>query len=240
MLMSGSLHDRAFGQQLHEVREKLLSMAAHVEAMIHSAVIALARGDVKLADETIALDRKVNQAELDTDELCLLILAERQPLASDLRFVAFSLKMVTDLERIGDLAVNISERVRDLAAEPVTPRPALDSSAGIEELGAMVQAMVKDAIDAFVRSDDKKAEAVIARDAGVDELYQRVFSALLTQMTHDASAVRRGVHLQSVAKWLERIGDHAANLAETAIFMMKGKDVRHTLHVSAPPPRDQE
>ena len=228
--MSDAYRDRAFSEQLREVREKLLHMAEYVERMIREAIDALMAGDLESAERTIALDRKVNQLELETDDLCLLILATRQPVAADLRFVAFSLKMVTDLERIGDLAVNICERVRDLNEEAP-----LGQHAGIERMAALTQVMVRNAIDAFLRSDDVMAAGVLACDADVDELYAGVFESLLHEMCHDSSKVLRGVHLQAVAKWLERIGDHAANLAETAIFMMKGKDVRHTLHVSAPP-----
>jgi phosphate transport system protein len=228
--MSGATRDRAFSQDLREVREKLSAMSIQVEAMIESAMRALRTGDVKLAQRTIALDSKVNQTEIESDELCLLILAKRQPLASDLRFVAFSLKMVTDLERIGDLAVNICERVPELSKEP--PMVAHE---GLEKLAELVVQMVRKAIDAFVRSDDVAATAVLACDADVDALYHQVFESLVAAMVSDPTKVRRGVHLTSVAKWLERIGDHAANLAETAIFVMKGKDVRHTIHASMRP-----
>jgi phosphate transport system protein len=224
--------DREYDNQLRQVRDKLLLMAGHVEAMIANSVKALVERDLALAQRTIANDHKVNQTEVETDELCLLILAKRQPMASDLRFITLALKMVTDLERIGDLAVNICERAIDLSAEPP-----LRSHDDIVRVADIVQSMVRDAIDAFVRGDDKKAEQVIARDDEVDELYHQIFRDILAMMLKDSSAIQRGIHMQSVAKWLERIADHSTNLAELVIFMIKGKDVRHLGHLSSPPPK---
>src|SRR5262249_19988546 len=133
-----------------------------------------------------------------------------------------SLKMVTDLERIGDLAVNICERAIDLAGdEPL--KPWVD----VPRMASIVQAMVRDAIEAFVTQDVARAQSVIARDRTHDERYTRVFREILSAMLADTSKVERGIHAQSVAKWLERMGDHATNLAEQVIFMIKGKDVRH-------------
>jgi phosphate transport system protein len=226
--------DREYDNQLRQVRDKLLLMAGHVEAMIANSVQALVERDVNLARRTIANDHKVNQAEIEIDELCLLILAKRQPMASDLRFITLALKMVTDLERIGDLAVNICERAIELAAEPALPYD------DIVRTAELVQSMVRDAIDAFVRADDKKAEVVIARDAQVDELYHQIFRDILQMMRADSSAIQRGIHMQSVAKWLERIADHSTNLAEHVIFMVQGRDIRHVGHLSSPPPPQQK
>jgi phosphate transport system protein len=200
--------------------------------MIANAVKAMVERDVNLARRTIDNDAKVNQHEIDTDELCLVILAKRQPMGSDLRFVTLALKMVTDLERIGDLAVNICERAIELSSEPP-----LRNYDDIVRTADLVQSMVRDAIDAFVRADDLKAEAVIARDAEVDELYHQIFRDILRLMMRDSSAIQRGIHIQSVAKWLERIADHSTNLAELVVFMVKGKDIRHVGHLSSPPPR---
>jgi phosphate transport system protein len=223
--------DREYDNQLRQLRDKLLLMAGHVESMIASSVKALIDRDIPLAERTISNDQKVNQAEIEIDELCLVILAKRQPMASDLRFITLALKMVTDLERIGDLGVNISERAIDLAREP-----ALRNYDDIQRTAEHVQNMVRDAIDAFVHADVVKAEGVIKRDARVDELYHQIFRNFLADMLRDSSAVERGIHLQSVVKWLERIADHSTNLAEHVIFMVKGKDVRHISHLSAPPP----
>jgi phosphate transport system protein len=174
----------------------------------------------------------VNQFEVETDELCLLILAKRQPMASDLRFITLALKMVTDLERIGDSAVNICERALELSSEP--PIRTYDD---LVRMGELVQSMVRDAIDAFVHADVDKAQRVIDRDAEVDHVYHEIFSDILQRMTSDPGIVKRGVDVQSVAKWLERMADHSTNIAEQVVFMVKGKDIRHVGHLSAPPPK---
>ncbi|GMV40707.1 MAG: phosphate transport system regulatory protein PhoU [Myxococcales bacterium] len=214
--------DREFEAELRSLRDQLLLMAGRVEGMISDAVRALEDGDAALARSTIRVDREVNRAEIDTDELCLLILAKRQPLGSDLRFITLALKMVTDLERIGDLAVNICERAVDLAREP-----RLGPYDDIRRAAALAQSMVHDAIDAFVERDAAKAQVVIERDDEVDEAYHQIFRSLLRTMTQDATAVERGIHIQSVAKFLERIGDHCTNIAEQVVFMVKGTDIRH-------------
>jgi phosphate transport system protein len=214
--------DRAFDGELRELRDRLLLMAGRVEEMIASSVRAIVERDPELARQTIAIDRHVNNDEVGTDELCLRILARRQPVAGDLRFVTLALKMVTDLERIGDLAVNISERAIDLATEPPL-KPYVD----IPRMGALVQSMVRDAIDAFVTRDAVKAKAVVERDDEIDELYHKVFRELLGMMSKDNSILERGIHVQSVAKFLERMGDHSTNLAEQVVFMVEGTDIRH-------------
>ena len=214
--------DRAYEAELQQVRENLLKMAGLVEQMIDTAVISLMGRDIKGATDTIAEDAKVNRIEVDTDELCLLILAKRQPLASDLRFITLAMKMVTDLERIGDLAVNICERTQELGeldVEPISQR--------IPVMSKAVQRMVRDAIDAFVERDADKAYEVFEIDNDVDELYLEVCSAQQSRIHANPEHVARGIHIQAVAKFLERIGDHATNLAELVVFMIRGKDIRH-------------
>lgn len=210
------------GAQLKELRKRLLMMAGHVEQMIAASVRALSRRERELAERTIKIDAKVNTGEVEADELCLRVLAQKTLRDDDLRFVAQSLKMVTDLERIGDLAVNICERAIDLSREPP-----LRSYEDIHRLADVVQSMVRDAIDAFVEGSADKARGVIDRDDAVDELYVRVFGEVLAAMRSDADSIVRGIHLQSVAKWLERIADHATNIAEQVIFLTEGRDVRH-------------
>ncbi len=220
--MRKSHTDREYENQLRGLREGLLLMAGRVEQMIADSVKALIERDPDLARATIESDHKVNRAELAIDELCLIILAKRQPMASDLRFVTLALKMVTDLERIGDLAVNICERAIDLSTVPQL-KPWED----IPRMAEIVESMVRESIDAFVAADADRAQQVIARDAEVDQLYTRVFRDVLAVMIKDSTTVERGIHVQSVAKWLERMADHSTNLAEQVIFMVKGKDVRH-------------
>lgn len=213
---------RQYEEELSQVRESLLLMAGRVEQMISRAGQALVDRDAELARETIEEDRAVNRAEVEIDELCLLILAKRQPMASDLRFVTLVMKMVTDLERIADLAVNICERTIDLSKGA-----SVVVHAEIPRMTQVVESMVKDAIDAFVNRDSSKAWAVIKRDDEVDELYHRVFEDSLERMRVDPQSVHQLIHVQSVAKWLERMGDHSTNLAELVIFMVEGRDVRH-------------
>ena len=213
---------RKFQAELSSLREDLLLMAGRVEEMIHRAGRALVQRDVKLARETIELDRAVNRAEIEIDELCLVILARHQPVASELRFVTLAMKMVTDLERIADLAVNICERAIDLSrADPIVVH------GHIPEMTRLVQEQVACAIDAFVNADPSKAWEVLENDDEVDELYHRVFQDTLEQMRIDSDNVHQLIHVQSVAKWLERMGDHSTNLAELVIFMLEGRDIRH-------------
>lgn len=214
--------DREYEAELRDLKDKLLRMAGLVEQMIAAATTALVEGDLERARDTIAADGAVNALEIETDELCLIVLARRQPMASDLRMITLAMKMVTDLERIGDLAVNICERTIDLQGEP-----RLEGFDTLERMANVAQTMVRDAIDAFIRRDADLAQQVIDRDDEVDELYHVYFRDVLAVMVVGAANVERGIHIQSVAKWLERIGDHATNLAELVIFMVKGQDVRH-------------
>lgn len=219
---------REYEQELRDLREALLRMAGRVEEMIGDAGRALVDRDADLARKTIEADQEVNQAEVDIDEECLLILAKRQPMASDLRFVTLAMKMVTDLERIADLAVNICERAIDLANTPVVIHPS------IPEMAAAVERMVRGSINAFVERDVQKARDVIELDDEVDDLYHVIFEDLLKRMHTDPKHLHDWIHVQSVAKWLERMGDHSTNLAELVVFMVVGRDIRHPrLHGTA-------
>jgi phosphate transport system protein len=222
MIMDKRHTDREYEAQLAELRKRLLGMANRVERMIEAAMTALTTADADLARKTIAEDHRVNRDEVETDELCLLLLARRQPMASDLRFITIGLKMVTDLERIGDLAVNICERAIELSWDPAPPPP--------HELASMATAakgMVREAIEAFVHRDDERARRVVRHDRTVDAYYTQVFRDFLKLVTHDPARVLQATRMQAIAKYLERIGDHATNLAELVVFMVKGKDIRH-------------
>lgn len=221
--MAVKLHtDREYERELETVRENLLKMTGYVEEMIDDAVTALLENDQALAKKTIASDREVNRLEIETDDLCLLILAKRQPLASDLRFITLAMKMVTDLERIGDLAVNICERVAALDQSPSAA-----TAETILEMGNLVKGMIHTAINAFVTRDVARAEGLWDEDEAVDQHYLRLCDAVQANMRENPQWVERGIHLQAVAKFLERIGDHCTNLAEQVVFMVKGKDIRH-------------
>jgi phosphate transport system protein len=215
--------DREYEQELQKLREQLLLMGAKVEEMIRASMQALDDRDSELARKMIAYDHQINRLEVDIDEQCMRILARRQPVASDLRSLTTALKLVTDLERIGDLGVNICERVIELNEEP----PLKPYNAGIKAMAEKAQAMVREALDAFVRGDSERAQQVIERDRDVDGLYAQVFRELLTYMMEDPRNIYRATRIQSIAKYLERIGDHATNLAEMVVFMVKGKDIRH-------------
>lgn len=214
--------DREYEAELRELKDKLLKMAGVVEDMIVQATAALIQGDNALARKTIETDERVNALEVETDELCLIILAKRQPLASDLRMITLAMKMVTDLERIGDLGVNICERVLALGTAP--PPSVAERLGRMSEVG---QKMVRDAIDAFVASDVTKARSVFRREQFVDDAFRELTMEMQQEMIRDRDFVNRGIHLQACAKFLERIADHGTNLAEMVIFQVEGKDVRH-------------
>jgi phosphate transport system protein len=214
--------NREYEGELRRLRDQLLLMGAKVEDMIKNSIRALVDRDGALAQRMIAEDRKVNQLELEIDGLCMQVLARRQPVASDLRFLTTALKLVTDLERIGDLGVNICERVLELNNEPPL-KPYVD----LPNMAAEVEAMLHEALDAFVVADVDRAQRVIARDKTVDAYYTQIFRELLTYMMEDPRNIFRATRLQSIGKYLERIGDHATNLGELVVFMVKGKDIRH-------------
>jgi phosphate transport system protein len=176
-------------------------------------------------------DLLVDAAELEIDHACLSLLALRQPAGSDLRFITTALKIVTDLERIGDLAVNIAKRAIELNDEPPL-KPYID----IPRMASSVRSMVRRALDSFVARDPKNARAVLEADDAVDELNVQLFRELLTYMIEEPKNVTRALRITFIAKHLERIGDHATNIAQMVIFMCEGRDVRHPrLQASTPP-----
>jgi phosphate transport system protein len=215
--------DREYENELATLREQVLLMGARVEEMIGSAMRAFTERNTKLARQMIEADRQVDQLELHIDQLCLKILARRQPVASDLRFITTTLKLVTDLERIGDLGVNICERVVELGEEPP-----LSIHVSVMRIADAALSMLHDALDAFVARDATRAEQVMQRDQTVDAYYAQLFPELVAHMMADPQVVYRATRVQSIGKYLERIADHATNLAEMVVFMVKGEDVRHT------------
>ncbi len=214
--------DKAFEQDLRDLRERLLAMGAKVETLIANSVRALTDRDSALAESVIKSDKDVNRLEVEIDDLCRRILALRQPAASDLRLITTALKIVTDLERIGDLAVNIAERSIDLSQ--VSPlAPYVDTP----KLAELAQQQVKKALDSFVSNDVVKAEEVLKGDDLLDALFLKIFNELLAYMMEDSKNIRRATALMFIAKHLERIGDHAMNVAEMVVYMVRGKDIRH-------------
>jgi phosphate transport system protein len=213
-----------FDIELDELRQNILIMGGKVELMITNSVKSLVERDTPLAERTIAMDHEVNGCEVAIDERCLELLALRQPAARDLRFITIALKIVTDLERMGDQCANIAKRTRELNEEPPL-KPYID----IPRMAHWTEIMVKEALDAFVRGDADLAVKVCMNDSFVDDLNIQVQRELLTFMIEDPTTISRAIKLNYISKSLERIADHATNIAEMVIFMVKGKDIRHTI-----------
>jgi len=213
-----------FDQELSDLRSRILAMGGKVEAMINGSVASLVNRDSSLAQRIIVMDHEVNTLEVAVDEKCLELLALRQPAARDLRFITLALKIVTDLERIGDQCANIAKRALELNDEPPL-KPYID----IPRMAHWTEVMLKEALDAFVRGDDELAIKVCMDDNFVDDLNMQIQRELLTFMIEDPSTISRALKLTYISKYLERIADHATNIAEMVIFMVKGKDIRHTI-----------
>jgi phosphate transport system protein len=211
-----------FQKELQELKEDLLKMAALVEEAISTAVQSLVKRDSDLAKRTFEGEDQINKMEIDLEDTCLKLLALRQPMAADLRFITSAMKIITDLERMGDQAVNIAERAISLNQEPQL-KPYID----IPKMAEIAQSMVKDVLDAFVNSDPKLARSVCQRDDLVDGLNDQVFRELLTFMMSDLQTITRAVHLMIVCRCLERIADHATNIAEDVIFLVDARVIKH-------------
>ena len=210
--------------ELEHLKEMLLTMAALVEAAIKKSVDALVERESGLASQVIKEDQQINTFDVKIDEECIRLLALKQPMGKDLRFITTAMKITTDLERIGDNAVNIAERALELNKEALL-KPYID----IPRMSRIVQSMVRDTIEAFVQEDVSFAKDVIMRDDTVDDLNEMVWKELMLIMTQDLSTVSRAVKITYVSKYLERIGDHATNIAETVVYMVEGKIIRHML-----------
>ncbi len=211
-----------FDQELQELKNRILTMGGLVEAMVADALTALVTRDSALAEEVQRRDREVDHMEMEVDELAVRIIALRQPAAGDLRLIIAALKISTDLERMGDLSVNIAERVVELNTEPQL-KPYIDLPRMVEK----VRAMTGDALDCFVSGDAEKARTVLAADQEVDDLNAQLFRELLTYMLEDTRTISRATRLIFISKYLERVADHATNVAEEVIFAIQGRDVRH-------------
>ena len=211
-----------FQKELQELKESLLMMAALVEGAISDAVQSLVKRDSDLAQKTFEGEDKINAMEIAIDDSCLKLLALRQPMGVDLRFITSTMKIVTDLERMGDQAFNIAERSISLNQEPQL-KPYLD----IPKMAEITQSMVKDVLDAFVNRDSKLARSVCERDDLVDGLNDQVFRELLTYMERDPLTITRAFHLMIVSRCLERIADHATNIAEDVIFLVDARVIKH-------------
>lgn len=215
--------ERHLDQELDRARQMLLRMGGMVESMVARSTQALLERDSRLSSEVIESDSDVDQLEMEIDEVCHSILVRRQPTAVDLRFVVAVMKINSDLERIGDSAVNIAQSVEQLNEQPPL-KPYID----LPHLSQLVQAMVRKSLDAFVNRDVELAGEVCRSDDGVDGLYKQIFRELLTYMIEDPKTVSRALHLLLISRNLERIADHATNIAEDVIYYVEGRDIRHS------------
>ena len=215
---------RHFHEELEALKQTLLAMGGLVEDQIRRVMKALLERDDVVAREVIERDRQVNTYDVEVDEQCVSLLALHQPAAGDLRFITTAMKIVTDLERIGDQAVNIAQRVLELNVEPQL-KPYID----LPRMAERAQRMVKESLDAFVARDTALARQVCEEDAEVDALKEQIFRELLTFMMEDARAIPRAIRLILISRFIERVADHATNVAEMVIYLVGGKMVRHTL-----------
>ena len=213
---------KLFDDELRELKEKILLEGSLVERAVRNAIEALQNRDSELARRVIANDDLINTKEVEIEEFCLKLLALRQPAAKDLRFITTAVKINYDLERMGDMAVNVCERVLDLNLEPQL-KPYID----LPKMAELAQMMVKRSLEAFVNEDIQLAWKVTSDDEQVDRLTEQIFSELLTYMSEDLKTISRSTRLLFIAKYLERLADHAVSIAELVIFLVEGRIIRH-------------
>lgn len=222
---------REFGRELEDLKGKLIHMAALAETMIDKTISELVNRDERLAAKVPEYEEELNRLHIEIDEAALTLLATRQPVAGDLRFIVAATKINSDLERIGDLAINITENVHVLAQQPPL-KPLLD----IPRMADLARKMVRQSLEAFVGRDPLLAQAVIMTDDQVDALKNQVLRELLTYMVADMQTIERALALIFISRHLERIADHATNIAEDVIYMTQGRDVRHPRTPKERPP----
>jgi len=213
---------RTFDRELEELKKKLIHMAALTETMIDKTISELVNRDERLAEKVPEYEQELNRLQIEIDEMALTLLATQQPVAIDLRFIMAATKINSDLERIGDLVINVRQNVHVLAQHPPL-KPLMD----IPRMADLARRMVRDALDAFVSEDPLQAQSVIMRDDEVDALKNQVLRELLTYMIADPRSIERALALIFISRHLERIADHATNIAEDVIYMIQGRDVRH-------------
>jgi phosphate transport system protein len=214
---------RHFETELEQLKERLLFMGSLVEKAIHLSLEALNNRSEPLADQVIVeLEPQINDLQLELDDRALRLLALQQPMAVDLRLIAATMKMNSDLERMGDQAVNIAQRAQSVITQPQM-QPLID----IPQMAEIAERMVKDSLDAFTRRDTQLARAVVLRDDEADQYRDRVFRALIAEMIKEPRSIQQALDLILVSRSLERIADHATNIAEDVIYMVLGRDIRH-------------
>jgi phosphate transport system protein len=211
-----------FQDELNDLKVKILKMGSLVEEAIGKAIQALVERDSALAHQVIEQDARINTFDVEVDEECIRLIALRQPTAGDLRFITTAMKITTDLERMGDYAVDICERALELNEEPQL-KPYID----LPRMAEIAQGMVREALQAFLEHNTPLAYEVVKRDDAVDELTVQIFNELLFFMIRDNSTITRAIKISYVSKYLERIADHATNIAEMVVYMDEGKMIRH-------------
>lgn len=214
--------ERHFDQDLQQLKERILYMGSLAETMIHIAVKALVERRHEVTADVFRHEGDVNRLHIEIDDRCIQMLALHQPTATDLRFVAAAMKINSDLERIADQAVNISQTTEYLLQEPPL-KPLID----VPRMAQIASKMLKDALDSFVNRDENLARSVLVRDDQVDDLKDQVFRELITYMISDPASIKRAIDLILISRNLERIADHATNIAEDVIYVILGKDIRH-------------
>ena len=214
---------RHFHEQLDQLKQRLFDMSAHAEALVELSVDALLRRDTAKAETVLANDKEIDKAEVEVEGLAIALLALQQPMAKDLRFIISAIKIASDLERVGDHAVNIAQSALRLAEmkSDITPDPE------IEEMARRARAMLADALDAFVRSDGALGREVCLRDDQVDALHDSLFRILLTHMMEDQTTISAALELFLVSRNLERVADLATNIAEEVIFIEQARVIKH-------------
>lgn len=219
---------RHFDEELAALKEQILRMGSLVEQQVQQAIAALIERDADLARTIIANDRLVNTLDVEIDENCLRLLALQQPTARDLRFVTTAMKISSELERISDLAENVAERAVELNEEPQL-KPYID----IPRMANWTIRMLKDSLDAFVNHDAALARKVCADDDFVDDLTEQLFRELVSFMLENPKTITRAIRLTFIGKYIERIADHATNIAELVVYLVEGKIIRHTVPQTA-------
>jgi phosphate transport system protein len=220
--MATEHHVRHFQEELERLKARLLEMGGLAEDRVRTAVRALVERDLALVDKVLAGDGAVNQLHIEIDDRCFKLLALHQPMAVDLRSIVAAVKINTDLERVGDLAINIAE-----AGRRYFQHPPVQELVDIPRMAEIAQDMLRDALDAYVRRDVDLAQIVLDKDDALDALKTLVFRELLRHMLADQATIEPSIDLLLISRHLERIGDHATNVAEDVIFMVSARDVRH-------------
>ncbi len=227
--MPGDHSSKQYDMDLETIRSKVLQMGGLVESQFNDAISCFRTGDLATAAQVVKADENVNRLEVTLDDACSHLIVKRQPAANDLRTVIATLKVITDLERIGDEATKIARTAKHLHEQGAAG--ILNHYESVRVLAASTANLLHDALDAFARLDEKQAAKIIAQDEGIDHEFRSITRTMITFMMEDPRTISPGLDTLWVAKAIERIGDHAKNIAEYVIYVVEGKDIRHTDYV---------